>query len=131
MMWSFLLCVVVAALGWSWVRGARVSRLKWLSNLNLPGLWHWETDEGVQGTLELWGEMGEGRYRYEDDGAREQGSWRVQGGALLFDGDDGRSERCELRVFEDGKIGLDGPRRPRRVYVKARNNVVSLSSRRS
>lgn len=39
---------------------------------------------------------------------------------------DGAPTRLDLRLFAEGKIGLHGPGRERRVYVKARGNVIPL-----
>lgn len=127
-MWSLLLVFVVAVAVFAW-RGNRATRTKWLRRLNLPGMWHHETAEGLAGSLELWGTLVSGGYRLrEDAGAMEEGQWRMEGHTLIFEASDGTKEVSELRFFENGKIGIDGPLRPRRVYVKAKNNVVTLRS---
>ena len=133
-MWSLLLVAVVSLLVWTWVKGTRANRAKWLNSLNLPGLWHWETEDAYTGSLEMWGSVAEGGYRMRDGepGAmfEQKGSWRVEGHSLIFEPDAGATEVYDLRLFEPGRIGLHSPRHPDRVYVKARNNVISLGSRR-
>ena len=41
----------------------------------------------------------------------------------------GRVVDYELRVFGDGSIGIDGPGHKRCVYLRRRDNVVSLRQR--
>lgn len=127
-MWSLLLVLVVAVVVFGW-RASRATRNKWVRRLSLPGMWHHETADGVAGSLELWGTLVSGGYRLREDGGfMEEGQWRMEGNEVVFEASSGAREVCDLRFFQDGKIGLDGQARPRRVYVKAKNNVVTLRS---
>jgi glyoxylase-like metal-dependent hydrolase (beta-lactamase superfamily II) len=120
---SLLLVIVVAALCVLWVRANRQSRQRWLQRLDLPGTWVWE---GHDGLLELEGELDHGRYRIRDDDEEEQGEWRLQGHDLVLEPRSGASTSLDLRLFTEGKIGVHGPGRQHRVYVKRRGNIIPL-----
>jgi len=121
---SLLVLLVVTLLCFTWLRAAQRNRRHWISQLDLPGRWLWEGHEGV---LELSGDLDAGLYRFIEPGGDETGRWSLRGHELLLDPDDGGSaSRLDLRMFEEGKIGLHGPRRQRRIYVKQRSNVVPL-----
>jgi hypothetical protein len=122
-MGSLLVVVAITALVVVWVRGTRRNRLRWLSRLDLPGIWE---REGESGRLELTGELDEGRFRLSDGDAVRAGSWRLEGGTLIFITDGERPVECALRLFQEGKIGIDGPTLERRIYQKVPSNVVPL-----
>ena len=110
-----------------WVRGTRRNRLRWLERLDLPGTWHWDNEDG---TWELSGELHAGTYRFREPEADERGTWALEGHALELTADvDDVMRSYELRFFDSGRIGLDGPGRVRRVYVKEPSNVVPLRRR--
>jgi hypothetical protein len=126
---SLLVIIFVSTLAFVWVRGTRRNRARWLSRLDLPGVWE---REGDWGRLELSGELDHGRYRFiEGRGSApdEAGTWRLQGHTLRLRAEDGSSADYDLRLFDQGKIGIDGPRRERRIYQKSRSNVVPLRGR--
>lgn len=126
-MGSLLVVIGVGIVVAIWVRGARRSRLRWLERLDLPGTWRWD---GASGTLELNGKLHEGTYRFREPDVTEQGRWVLQGHTLVLTPDAGGAPASyELRFFDSGKIGLDGPGRERRVYVKEPSNVVPLRRR--
>ncbi len=131
---SLLVVIGIACVVVLWVRGARNNRQRWLERLDLPGLWHWQpseaTDPGVRGSLELSGDLSVGTYRLVESDAEETGSWTLVGHTLQMSptGADS-SARYEIRFFDEGKIGIDGPGRERRIYVKERTNVVPLRRR--
>ena len=121
---SLLVLLAVTVLCVLWIRGAQRSRVQWLARLALPGRWQWRDHDGA---LELEGDLDRGRYRFQEPQGEEVGSWSLQGHELVLEPADGRpGTRLDLRLFEDGLIGLDGPGRERRVYVKQRSNVVPL-----
>ena len=123
-MGSFLVLVTVTAVCVVWVRAARRSRHQWLTRLSLPGRWQWRDHEGV---LELKGDLDSGHYRFLEPAGEEAGQWSLHGHEMVLEPHDGESPtRLDLRLFEDGVIGLDGPGRERRVYVKQRSNVIPL-----
>jgi hypothetical protein len=117
-----LLIVVVA--GVYWTRSLRQARRRWLERLDLPGAWQWQGDEGE---LELSGRIDGGRYHIRERGGDELGEWRVAGHALILVAEPQRKPiEYDLRLFKDGTIGIHGPGREQRIYVKKRGNVVSL-----
>lgn len=122
---SLLIVIVVAVIAVVWIRGVRRNRLVWLKKLNLPGRWQCE-----QGLLALEGELNGGRYRLRDGAREESGRWLLEGDDLMLVSDKAASQRrYRLRYFSPGKIGVDGPGLPRRVYERIADNVVSLRVR--
>lgn len=125
-----LLLLLLGAVGVVLYR-LRASRQNWVRDLRLAGRWEADVD-GQKVVLELHGGPDGGAYqessRAEPDagGVREQGRWRLVGQELCFLPDGGVEERCELRAFGDGSIGLHGARRSQRVYRRAVGNVVAL-----
>ena len=121
---SSLLVVVVAVIVTIWIRGSRRNRLAWLKKLDLPGRWQCE---GEEGTLELLGDLHGGRYKLQDGSYRDRGRWVLEGHDLLLVSDDHEGvERHDLRLFDHGKIGLDGPKLQRRIYIRLADNVVPI-----
>ncbi|NJN52179.1 MAG: hypothetical protein HC809_10815 [Gammaproteobacteria bacterium] len=113
-MGSLFVIVVVAICATIWVRSTRAARSRWVSRLNLPGTWECE-DDGTRIVLELSGGLAEGRYVERSAAQDERGEWRLHGDVIEFaSGTD--VETCDLRPFEDGSLGIDGPRRRRRIY---------------
>ena len=124
---SLVVVLIVAAIAFTWVRGTRRNRLRWLEKLDLPGVWE---REGEFGRLELSGSLHEGRYRFVEGGPEDEvGSWRLEGHELRLTPDGKAEVSYDLRLFQAGKIGIDGPGRERRIYDKARSNVVPLRGR--
>ena len=127
-MGSLLVVIAVTALVVVWVRGTRRNRLRWLSRLDLPGIWE---REGDWGRLELTGELDAGRFRLADGegNADRSGAWRLEGSTLILTVDGEQPVECDLRLFQEGKIGIDGPTLERRIYQKVPSNVVPLRGR--
>ena len=126
-MGSLALVIVVALVAFTWARGAHRNRLRWLERLDLPGTWYSGNPGGSGGsvTLELSGSLNGGAY-VETAGERtEAGTWRLMGHTLSFTSSGGTCE-CDLRLFEAGRIGVDGPGRERRIYERRQDNVVPL-----
>ena len=120
---SVILILVVATLCYLWIRASRLNRRKWLERLDLPGTWIWEDHDGV---LELEGELDAGHYRIRDDDQEEQGEWHLRGHDLVLEPRTGPPTSLDLRMFTEGKIGIHGPGRERRVYIKKRGNVIPM-----
>jgi hypothetical protein len=120
---SLLLIVAVAVVCGFWVLTNRKHRQRWLQRLDLPGTWSWEDHDGE---LELNGELDSGRYCMRDGDDEERGEWRLEGHDLVLEPRSGRASALDLRLFIEGKIGVHGPGREHRVYVKKRGNVVPL-----
>ena len=127
-MGSLILVIAAAALAFFWIRGTRRNRVQWLTRLDLPGIWE---REGEWGRLEISGELDRGTYRFSDggSGADESGRWLLEGHTLVLTPENGDSDDYDLRLFQEGKIGIDGPRRERRIYQKVPSNVVPLRGR--
>ena len=123
-MGSFLVVLLVTAFCVTWVRASRRSRRRWLARLDLPGRWEWQDHTG---SLELEGDLDQGRYRFVETGSEEQGRWLLRSHELVLQPDDeGAVTALDVRLFEEGKIGIHGVGRERRIYVKQRGNVVPL-----
>lgn len=119
---SFLVVILVAAVCGFWVLTNRKHRQQWLERLDLPGTWEWENHDGE---LILEGGLDKGSYRIRDGDAVERGDWHLEGHDLVLESRSGQSS-LDLRLFSQGKIGIHGPGREHRVYVKKRGNVVPL-----
>jgi hypothetical protein len=123
-MGPILVVAIVSVIAVLWVRATRRSRAAWLARLNLPGTWTAEAD-GREVMLELTGDLDRGEYVETSAGRTERGKWRLVGHSLVFTSAAGENA-CDLRVFEEGRIGLDGPGRERRIYQRPQSNVVPL-----
>ena len=137
-LWLLLLGIGGVALVWS--RGARRARLEWLRKLGLLGKWQLESGAAGAGdsatppgrrSLTLSGALSSGAYVARDGDAVQRGEWRLNGHTLTLAASEGEGagagpQRFELRLFEAGRIGIDGPGREREIYVKQEDNVVPL-----
>ena len=123
-MGPLLIVIAVTVLVIIYVRGTRRNRLRWLKRLDLPGIWQWEDHDG---TLELAGSYEEGNYRFREPEGNESGLWVLEGETLVLTPESGSGPtKYDVRLFDDRKIGVDGPRRTRRIYIKEHTNVVPL-----
>ena len=137
---SFLLFLVaVTTVIWLWARSAKRKRQEWLRTLNLLGKWELEQTNADSGTptrrsFTLSGDIDAGTYVAKDDDAVQRGNWRVRGHGLTLEPTEGSGpidgpNTYDLRLFGPGRIGLDGPGRPRETYVKRDSNVIPLRVR--
>jgi len=128
-----LIAALIAGIGWVLYRNVQERRQAWLGRLSLPGRWQGEQD-GIHYRLELSGQADEGDYVEINEGPEgkreERGRWRVVGSNIEFEPTDAGVSSCELRLFESGRIGVHGPGRERRIYVRSGDNVVMLPRRR-
>jgi len=127
---SLLLVVLMCFVAWFWVKNARMQRERWLSRLALPGVWVCRLPDKATTRLEFSGTTHEGRYaEYEGDDIIE-GNWRLEAHTLTLERAVGGFP-LELRMFEEGKIGLDRPDGTQRIYFKKQtgNNVVEMRFR--
>lgn len=121
---SLMLVIVVAVGVVLWTRAIRQNRRRWLERLDLPGTWLWQDADGE---LELGGGLDAGAYRIRDGEREEQGEWRLEGHSLILEPGSGQPPAAlDLRLFKEGTIGIHGPGRERRIYVKKRGNVIPL-----
>lgn len=125
---SLFVVIAVTALVVVWVRGTRRNRARWLARLDLPGIWE---RDGEWGRLELTGDLDRGSYRIAEGGEQpaESGTWFLHGHTLCLTSTRGERNEYDLRLFEEGRIGIDGPRLERRIYRKVPSNVVPLRGR--
>ena len=65
-------------------------------------------------------------YLFTDGDKTQQGSWRIGPTSLILSPDNEESFECDLRLFDTGKIGIDGPGHQRKIYMKRADNVVVL-----
>ena len=124
---SFLLLAILVSAAYTWVKRTRAARERWISRLALPGVWQSDAPNGPW-VLEFAGDPMSGRYIERSGRATERGSWRLAGNAIELASDSG-TRTYDLRLFENGSIGIDGAGRERRIYVRQRSNVVPLRKR--
>ncbi|MCY3813246.1 MAG: hypothetical protein OXH15_15750 [Gammaproteobacteria bacterium] len=135
--WLFVITVAAATV--FWMRGARRRRNEWLRALNLLGKWELDAaptngSPAPRRGLTLSGELAGGTYVARDGDVIQRGNWRLRGHTLYLEPTEGDGAvtspaSYELRLFDKGKIGLDGPGRTREVYVKRESNVIPLRVR--
>lgn len=127
-----LIAGLIAGVIWVLMRSAQERRRGWLERLSLPGTWQGSQD-GISYRLQLQGGPGSGSYEEVQDGPDgstvERGQWRIAGQNIEFRPEDGEVCSCELRLFETGRIGIHGPGRERRIYVRETDNIVRLPRR--
>jgi hypothetical protein len=126
---TFLVTAVITFLVVSWARRNQRARQRWLARVNLPGHWSADVENGVT-SIEFAGGLGEGSYRERAPAFEERGQWTLHGAHLTLTPERGSAVRYDFRRFEDGSIGIDGPGRQRRLYVRRQSNVVPLRGRR-
>ena len=122
------LFVFLGWVGFLYVRRLQRRRARWLRRLNLPGSWSWDDGDSV---LDLSGSQSSGSFLLREDGVQRSGRWQLQGHHLQLYVTKGeavgyRPYLFELRLFEGGKIGLDGVGREQRLYTRSSQNVVPL-----
>ena len=121
---SLILLAIIGSAAYLWVKRTRVARDRWISRLSLPGVWQSDAPNGPW-VLEFVGEPTSGRFIERSGRAAERGRWRLLGSEIELEAESG-TRTYALRLFENGSIGIDGPGRERRIYVRQRSNVVPL-----
>ena len=128
-----MVAVGVVAVAFLWLSSARRARLNWVRALDLIGQWDLDaTAEGSTGeprSLALSGGPLAGPYVARDGDTIYRGTWRLTGVTLTLEPAGGRAAQYELRLFEAGRIGIDGPGRQREIYVKRDDNVIPFRAR--
>ena len=123
--------VLFAWFGFVWYRRNQRARERWLRRLNLPGSWEWEAGDSA---LDLSGGLASGSFLLREAGVQRSGRWRLSGHRLELHATQGEVADhqpyvFDLRLFETGKLGLDGPGRERRIYGRSARNVVPMRGR--
>lgn len=136
MLWALVLgCGALALIWW---RSASRARENWLHDLSLVGKWELEgarEPAKAKRSLTLSGDLAAGRYVGRDGDDVHRGKWRLSGHVLTLEpleseaGNHPGTAQFELRLFEPGRIGLDGPGREREIYRKREGNVIPLARR--
>ncbi len=125
-MQSLALLIFVGFMAFTWVRGTRRRRQRWLERLSLPGTWDQQNDDESPLVLQLSGKLEEGTYRLT---GTPGGRWRLQGNTLLLESRDGEQRRLDLTFYDVGKIGLEKAPGQRAYFQKRAANVVPLHKR--
>ncbi len=126
-MGTLVLLAVIGGVAYLWVVRTRTARERWIARLSLPGVWQSDAPGGAC-VLEFVGDPTSGHFIERVGRAIERGRWRLAGTAIELESERG-TRRYELRLFENGSIGIDGPEREHRIYVRQRSNVVPLRKR--
>ena len=111
-----------------WVMRTRSARHRWVDELDLVGHWDLEGDNTDNISIEFIGTRGDaGNYMSSTADTLESGSWYLTSYFLVLEPQDGESQKFELRRFEPGRIGINGPGREKQVYRKRRSsNIIKL-----
>lgn len=136
----WVLVLGFGVMGLVWWRSVRRVRENWLHDLSLVGKWELEASDAkergkAQRSLTLSGGLASGRYVARDGDDVHRGKWRLSGHTLALEpleseaGNHPGAAQFELRLFEPGRIGLDGPGRERETYRKREGNVIPLAKR--
>lgn len=131
-MFYLALLGVVAVVVLRWVRATKRARVEWLRAVNLIGRWELQPGDGngEARSLTFTGDLATGNYAAKDGETVEKGDWLLRGHTLTLSPAEGDSAEFDLRLFQPGKIGLDGPGREREIYVRSSDNVIPLRLRR-
>ena len=125
-MGSLILLLFVAVIVFSYIRFTRRNRERWLKRINLVGVWDVEHSADEVSYLDFRGNLSSGTYTFESSNDIQRGDWMIVGTCLRFKPNEGDPFDCDLRFFDTGKIGIDGPGHERKIYLKRADNVVLL-----
>ena len=111
-----------------WIIWTRSARQRWVRDLDLIGQWDLEGDNPDQVRIEFIGTRGDqGNYMASEGDTLESGNWHLTSYYLVLEQLGGESNRYELRRFDQGLIGINGPARPYQTYRKKKlANVIKL-----
>ena len=109
-----------------WVVRTRSARTRWILRLDLPGMWVLEGAEDNKVSIEFFGTPKDGQYIESLQDKIIAGNWRLSGSNLVLTPNERDDQVFEIRSFESGKIGINGPDRDRQIYLKQANNVVPM-----
>ena len=125
---SLLILGVVAVAILFWILRTRSARRRWVEELDLIGQWDLEGENTNNNRIEFIGARGDaGNYMASTDDTLESGNWHLTSYFLVLEPNDGEPVRHELRRFEPGRIGINGPGREKQIYRKKRvSNIIKL-----
>ena len=116
---------VLAVLG-VWIVRTRAARRSWLQLLDLPGVWGLEGSEDAKVSIEFFGTPRDGQYIESLQDKIVAGNWRLSGSSLILTPNQQEGQKFEIRSFDVGRIGINGPGRDKQIYRKRANNVVPM-----
>ena len=119
---------LVIVLVFLYLRMNRQARLRWVRQIDLPGLWR-EQDSGaarIPRELRLLGGIAAGDYLLIEGQREQRGQWVFRGDQLLLTTDQGQTEVYVLRLFKPGQISLQAGEGDTRLFQKQADNVVSI-----
>lgn len=122
-----LVIVIVAA----WAKHTRDARRQWIRDLDLMGTWVLdvsETDDPAT-SIRFTGNLDAGDFVLDSSGNEVSGTWRLAGTSLILTSEESGDSEYEVRYFEQGVIGLDGPDRAKQVFHKRVENIIPLRRR--
>ena len=116
-----------------WVLRTRYARRRWVDALDLIGQWDLEGANTDNVRIEFIGSRGDaGNYMASTKDTLESGSWSLTSYYLVLEAQNGKPQRFELRRFEHGRIGINGPGRDKQIYRKKRvSNIIKLHEHQS
>lgn len=121
---SLLITLLVAGLVIFYLRSNRRARRMWLQQLDLPGQWQSQRNDG---TLSLSGSMDAGQFQWRLGAKVDQGTWQYLGSTLTLMGDEQRE--FQVQFFQPGVISLTDNGGSAELFHKQSTNVVQLGKR--
>lgn len=121
---SVLITLLIVGLVIVYLRSNRRARLTWLGNLDLPGQWASQRNDGV---LSLSGKLDAGQYQWRMGTQVDQGSWQYRGSTLTLSG--GERREFQVQYFQPGVISLTDQNGSAELFHKQTTNVVQLGKR--
>jgi hypothetical protein len=121
---SVLITLLVAGLMIFYLRSNRRARQTWLRQLDLPGQWQSQRNDG---TLSLSGGKDAGQFQWRLGGKVDQGSWQYRGSTLILMGNERRE--FQVKFFQPGVISLTDNNDSAELFHKQSTNVVQLGER--
>lgn len=125
---SLVILCVVAVVILFWILRTRSARRRWVEDLDLIGQWDLEGENANNDRIEFIGTRGDaGNYMASTNDTLESGNWYLTSYFLVLEPNNSEPVRHELRRFEPGRIGINGPGRERQIYRKKRvSNIIKL-----
>ena len=125
---SAVVTAAVVVLVFIYLRMNRQARLRWLQQIDLPGLWREQvkTGQAEASELRLLGGIASGEYRLLEGDEEQRGQWQFRGDELVLSPRQGDTRALTLRLFKPGEISLQDASGTAQLFHKQTDNVVSL-----
>ncbi len=123
------LIVVVAIL--VWFKIVRDARRRWVEELDLVGTWDLDVSESDATPLSVTfhGNTDNGTYWVQSIDNNVDGDWRLSGSSLVLVDPERGDLEYEVRLFDKGSIGINGPDHDHALFKKRSENIVPLRRR--